>query len=248
MRRTERKLLVFAAVLMLTAAAGPQVWALTAQEIGDAVIDELDNATDYEATVAVDYDDPEVSDMSGGTLKWKRNSGTWMTKFVLGSPYSGEIKTDGTNGYNITEADGTLWWVTIANGEDYVRADYGTDMVNMERILAAETWSKASGTETVNSIECYKIYCDDYEVWVDTATVKKVIRVKAYDSSSRIDYQLDYDDYSEVENTAQIPSTVVIKQYDDDETEVGEATYAFSSIDINENISDTEFEASYPEE
>lgn len=224
----------------------PKVWALTAQEIADSVIDELNNVSDYTATVDIDYDRALISDMSGGSLQWKRSSGNWKTKMVMGSPYNGEVRTDGTTGFNVWDKNGELYYFTLSNGEDWVRANWGTDMFNMERILDAETWTKDANTHTISSVTCYRIYTSDYEVYIDEATVKKVIRVKAYDTSSKIDYQLDYSDYSNVESTAQLPGTIEVKKYNDPEELFWTATNTFSDVNINEGLSDSLFSIKSP--
>ncbi len=222
-------------------------FALTAQEIADSVIDELDNVTDYTASVDVDWDDAGTSDMSDGCLQWKRNSGLWMSKMVMGPPYAGEVRTDGSTGFNVWDRYNQLSYCSVSEGEEFVRSYWGVDMFNMERILAQESWSKDSGTETVNSVTCYRLYSTDYEVWIDTATVTRVIRVKAYDSSANLDYQLDYSDYSDVESTAQLPATIYVQKYDDEEELECAGTYCLSDVDINEGLNASLFDIESPD-
>lgn len=245
MKRLRRQLAVAFGLLGMLAVMPSPAWALTAQEIVDSVIDELDNVTDYEATVAIDFDDEERDDMSGGTLQWKRSSGTWKTKSVDGSPYTWMYISDGT-WWNAGDTEVELTHIADkADGDFALRYRNGSDMFNMENILDNETWTKASGTETVNSVSCYKVYTTksdtNYEVWIDESTTKKVIRVKATDSDDDLQWQLDYSDYSDVESTAQLPATIVTKYYLDDTLEMT-ATYTFSSIDINEGLADSVFE------
>lgn len=246
---TQRSRCYVGLVVMLAAVVVvfcPKVWALTAQEIADSVIDELNNVSDYTATVDIDYDDAETRDMSGGSVQWKRSSGYGKAKVVLGSPYSGEVRTDGTTGFNIWDKNGDLVYIPLSNGMEWVRANWGTDMFNMETILDAETWTKDANTHTINSVTCYRIYTSDYEVYIDEGTVKKVIRVKAYDTSSNIDYQLDYSDYSNVENTAQLPGTIEVKSYNDQAGLVLTTTYTVSDVNINEGLSDSLFSIKSP--
>jgi outer membrane lipoprotein-sorting protein len=226
--------------------------AITAQEIVDSVIDNLNNVTDYQAGVDVDFDNPNIDDMTDGSLQWKRSSGTWKTKMVEGSPYTLTHISNGS-GWNIIDSEedeGTYEYISQGGYEQIVRYRFGTDMFNMENILDDESWTKADSTETVNSVECYKVYttkdANDYEVWVDTATVKKVIRTKATDEFGDIQWQLDYSDYSNVESTAQLPATIVTKRYDPNEAVWLTSTYSFSDININENLSDSIFNINTP--
>jgi hypothetical protein len=170
--------------------------ALTAQEIVDSVVDNLDNVSDYEASCDIDYDDAGVSDSTDNAFQWKRSGSVFMSKTVLGSPYNGEIRTDGTTGYNIWDIDDYLSYATIANGDAWVREAFGTDLLNMEKILSEESWTKDGNTYSVNSVQCYRLYNSSYEVWIDVSTVTKVIRTKAYDGGAKLDYQVDYSDYS----------------------------------------------------
>jgi outer membrane lipoprotein-sorting protein len=226
--------------------------AITAQEIVDSVIDNLNNVTDYQAGVDVDYDDPNVDDATDSSLQWKRSSGNWKSKMVSGSPYEMTYVSNGS-GWNLTHPDkenGGYWYFSQEDYEDIIRYHVGTDMFNMENILNDESWTKADSTETVNSVECYKVYttkdANDYSVWIDTATVKKVIRTEATDENDDLQWQLNYSDYSNVENTAQLPATIVTKRYDPNEAVWLTSTYTFSDININENLSDSIFNINTP--
>ena len=220
--------------------------AATAQEIVDSVIDELNNVSDYTATLAADYDNSELDDMTGGSLQWKRNSTTWKTKIVSGSPYTCTYKCDGTV-WNMLDSDdpvGTTVVAAKAHGDTYTRFNFAFDMFNMENILDNETWTKDDNTATVNSVVCYRVYTtkDDtnYEVWIDEATMKKVIRVKATDEDDDLEWQLDYSNYSNVENTAQLAGTIVTKHYANDTLGLT-TTYTFSSVNINEGLANSIF-------
>lgn len=240
-----KKKCIFAlALLSMLGIYSSQTQAVTAQDIADAVIDELDAVSDYTATVDIDYNDVSLSDMTGGSLQWKRNSGSWKVKMVMGSPYSGNITTDGV-GYNVTDVNDTLHWASLSNGKTFVRDNYGVDMFNMENILSDETWTR-DANETVNSIECYKIYTtksdSNYEVWVDIATMERIIRVEATDGNDNSQWQLDYSSYSLIENTAQLPATITTKYYGNGLI----STHSLSSININENLSDSIFSIESP--
>lgn len=227
--------------------------AITAQEIVDSVIDELDNVTDYSAGVDIDYSDPNVDDMTDGSLQWKRSSGSWKSKMVNGSPYEMTYISNGS-GWNIIHADGgdNFWYFSQGDYEDVIRYHAGTDMFNMENILNEESWTKAAPNETVNGVECYKVYTtkDDsnYSVWIDTATVEKVIRAEATDENDDLQWQLNYSDYSDVESTAQLPATIVTKRYDWNEVLWSTSTYTFDSINLNEGLSDSIFDIIVPPE
>lgn len=59
----------------------------------------LDNVSNYEASVDVDFDDAELDDMSGGTLQEKRHAGYRpRVKLVEDSPYADTYITDGKAG------------------------------------------------------------------------------------------------------------------------------------------------------
>lgn len=230
--------------------------AMTAQEIVDSVIDELGNVTDYQASIDIDFSDPnrDRSDTTDGSLQWKRSSGNWKSKMVDGSPYTRTYISNGS-GWNIIDSEedeGTYDYLSQEDYEKVIRYHYGTGMFNMENILNDETWTKADPNETVNSVECYKVYTtkDDsnYEVWIDTATVKKVIRVEATDEVDYLQWQLNYSDYSTVESTAWLPATIVTKRYDPNEAVWLTSTYSFSDIDINEGLSDSIFDITVPPE
>lgn len=218
--------------------------AQTAQEIADSVIDELDNVTDYTATVDIDYDDEDIDDMTDGSLQWKRNSGTWMTKIVDGTPYTRTNVCNGIVWNGTIDGDDRIFVLTKTDGDEGLRHASGGDMFNMESILDNETWSKDPNTDTINSVSCYRIYTtkgsNNYEVWVDVATMTKVIRVKATDGNDDLQWQLDYSDYSDVESTAMLPATIVTKHYINDVL-VLTATYSFADIDINEGLLDSIF-------
>ncbi|MCX5769220.1 MAG: DUF4292 domain-containing protein [Candidatus Hydrogenedentes bacterium] len=222
-------------------------WALTAQEIVNSVIDELNNVNDYTASVDVDFA-TTFSDMTDGTIQWKRSGSTFKQKMVQGSPYDRTYVTDGSNWNIEVENDKTLY-MPLADGLTYVRFNSAADLFNMERVLGTETWTKDASTYTVNSVSCYRIYTTkantNYQVWIDVATVKKVIKVKATDESNNLQWELDYNSYSSVESTAQLPAQIVTKAYEDGGV-ILTATYDFSSVNINESLSDSIFSISAP--
>jgi outer membrane lipoprotein-sorting protein len=234
-----------AAVALIAGAAAP-AWGLTAQEIADSVIDELNNVSDYTASLEVDYDDEGINDMTDGCLQWKRNSGAWKTKNVDGSPYTCTWKCDGTvwNALD-SSAPNDLYVMSKEAGDKYLRYRSAGDMFNMENILAAESWSKDANTETVNGVSCYRLYTSksntNYEVWIDEATATKVIRVKATDEDDDLHWRLDYSDYSDIEGTAELPATIVTTFYFGGDPELT-VTYSFTDIDINEGLDDSIFE------
>jgi len=241
-----RRCLAIPFTLVVLGLVAAPAMALTAQEIADSVIDELDNVSDYTATVDVDYDDVDYDDMTDGTLQLKRNGGTWKTRNVDGTPNTCTVICDGTVWNRTdTEEPNAVTLATKADGDSAVRYLSAGDLFNMENVLTSETWSKDAGTETVNSVSCYRLYTtkDDtnFEVWIDVSTVTKVIRVKVTDLDDDLRWRLDYSDYSDVENTAQLPATIVTTLYDDD-TPTLTVTYSLSDIDINEGLSDTLFE------
>lgn len=248
---TQGLTICLASAIVIMAGTSP-VQALTAQEIADSVIDELDNVSDYTASVDVDYDDEDIDDMTDGSLQWKRSSGTWKTTNVDGSPYTCTYVCDGSV-WNMTDSndqDEGTWILSKADGDLCLRYRSAGDMFNMENILKDETWSKDASTETVNSVSCYRLYTTksdtNYEVWIDEATTTKVIRVKVTDFDDDLQWQLDYSDYSDVESTAQLPATIVTKWYEDDNLELT-VTYSFSDVDINEGLSDSIFECEHLE-
>ncbi|MBN1980076.1 MAG: hypothetical protein JW795_00985 [Chitinivibrionales bacterium] len=224
--------------------------AYTAQEIVNSVVDELDNVNDCSASIDVDYDDPEVYDMTDGTLQWKIGSGVQMSKMVLGTPYSGTFTVNG-EGMNILDKYDKLHYYNLEATKTTLRYRYGTDLFNVIEILEDETWTKDPTTDTINDIECYKVYTtkndSNYEVWIDTSSMKKVIRVKTTDYDNDLHWQVDYDDYSNVESTAQLPATVVMKLYYAGNI-VMSMTYTFSDIDINEGLSSSIFNVTTNEE
>lgn len=243
MKRLQLQFCTCAVLALMLFVGTSQVQAVTAQEIVDSVIDELDNASDYKATADVDFDDVSWDDMSDGDVKMKRRNGHPKVRFVDGSPYTWTYRTNGTTGYNYV-ISGTTYYHTMSQGDNWIRDNHGSDLFDMEYFLDTESWTKADSNETINSIECYKVYTtkDDsnYEVWIDTATMEKVIRVRTTDENDDLQWQVDYSQYSDVENTAQLPARIVIRHYDN-ETEDYKATCDFSSIDINSNISDSYF-------
>ncbi|MFA5863794.1 MAG: hypothetical protein WC975_03815 [Phycisphaerae bacterium] len=227
--------------------------AYTAQEIVDSVIDELDNVADYQATVDADFSIAVIDDMSGGTIKWKRNSGTWKTSILGGSPYTyNKSICDGT-GYNIYDNSSdpnSFYYVSVSGQAPFIRGQTAADMFNMEKILGVETWSRDNDTVTVNNVSCYHVYTskssDNYEVWIDEATRTKVIRSKwIAGGDDPHSWVLDYSDYTDVENTAQFPGTIVATRYDDSAEEYS-ITWTFSDININESLADSIFQIQTP--
>ncbi len=215
-----------------------------AQEIVDSVVDELDNVTDYSATVFNGVNIPLIRDMLAGRLQWKRASGNWKSKMQEGMPYSKIHITDGVSWKCIDEKGNVDYYSNAVYGS-YIRSAYGTDMFNMENILSNETWAKDPSTVTINGVLCYRVYTtkenENYEVWIDEATRTKVIRVTATDEIDQLLWQLDYGDYSDVENTAWLPGKVVAKRYLEDMTVQFVSTYRFSNVDINSGLSDAIF-------
>lgn len=215
-----------------------------AQEIVDSVVDELDNVTDYSATVFNGVNIPIIRDMLGGRLQWKRNSGNWKCKMEEGKPYSAIHITDGLSWKCIDNKSNVDYYSNAVYGH-YIRSTYGTDMFNMENILSNETWAKDPSTVTINSVLCYRVYTtkenENYEVWIDEATRTKVIRVTATDEIDQLLWQLEYGDYSDVEDTAWLPGKVVTKRYLEDMTVQFVSTYRFSNVDINSGLSDAIF-------
>ncbi len=249
-KQGKRGLLALAVAALLCLGTSP-AWALTAQEIADSVIDELDNVNDYTASVDADFSDATIDDMTDGSFQWKRATGEkFKVKMSQGSPYT-EVHTTDASNWNFDngltgESMEVEYW-SYADGLVRIRFDSGADLFSAERILDDETWTKAASTETVNSVSCYKLYTtkDDsnYEVWIDEATVTKVIRVKATNADDVLEWQLDYSDYSDVEATAQLPATITAKAYDDDGTTVlWTVAHSFDSVDINEGLADSIFE------
>ena len=216
----------------------------SAQEIVDSVVDELDNVTDYSATVFNGINIPIIRDMLAGRLQWKRASGNWKGKMQEGMPYSKIHITDGVS-WKCINNKGNVDYYSNAIYGSYIRSAYGTDMFNMENILSNETWAKDPSTVTINGVLCYRVYTtkenENYEVWIDEATRTKVIRVTATDEIDQLLWQLDYGDYSDVENTAWLPGKVVTKRYLEDMTVQFVSTYRFSNIDINSGLSDAIF-------
>ena len=243
-----QRCMFFILVLLVASVHVPEAVAVTAAEIVASLTDNLDNVSDYTASVDIDYDHVGMTDMTDGSLQWKRSGGNWKSKMVVGTGYSGDLITDGV-GWNFHDRDDVLTWANLANGGPWVRDSFGTDMFNMENILDDETWTKATGTETVNSVDCYKVYTtksdSNYEVWADTATMDKVIRTKATDESDDLQWQLDYSSYSNVEGSAQLAATIVTKLYEDEDLKLT-TTYDFSSVDIDEGLSDSIFAIESP--
>ncbi|MFA5863961.1 MAG: hypothetical protein WC975_04660 [Phycisphaerae bacterium] len=229
--------------------------AYTAQEIVNSVIDELDNVADYQATVDADFSPAVIDDMTGGTIKWKRNSGTWKTKILGGSPYTYNKSICNGTGYNIYDNasdPNAFYYITVSAYAPIIRGQTAADMFNMEQILAAETWSKDNDTVTVNNVSCYRVYTskesDNYEVWIDEATRTKVIRSKWIDGGDGpVTWILDYSDYTNVENTAQLPGTIFATLYVG-ATEQYSITWTISDIDINESLSDSIFVIDEPQQ
>ncbi len=243
MKRLQLQFCSCAVLALMLFVCTSQVQAVTAQEIVDSVIDELDNASDYQATVDVDFDDVSRNDMSDGEVKIKRTGSHPKVRFEDGSPYTWNYITDGTTGYNYV-ISGTTYYHTMSQGDNWIRDNHGSDLCDMEYFLGTESWTKAASTDSINSTECYKVYTtkghSNYEVWIDTYSMEKVIRVRTTDENDDLQWQVDYSQYTDVENTAQLPARIVIRHYDN-ETEDYKATCDFSSIDINGNISDSYF-------
>lgn len=218
--------------------------AYRAQGIVSSVIDELDNVTDYSATVSSGIDIAIIRDMLAGRLQWKRSSGNWKCKVVEGMPYSAIHITDGVS-WKHRDNKGRVEYYSNDTYGPYIRSAYGTDMFNMENILSSETWAKDPGAVTIDGVSCYRVYTtkenSNYEVWIDEATRTKVIRVTATDAIDQLQWQMDYGDYSNVENTAQLPGKIVAKRYREDMTIGFACTYRFSNVDINSGLPDSIF-------
>jgi hypothetical protein len=244
MKRLQLQYFTCAALALVLFVGTSQVQAVTAQQIVDSVIDELDNASDYQGTVDIDWEDVSRDDMSGGDLKMKRTDSRPKFRFIDGTNYTWTHRTDGSTGYNYVISEVT-YYHTLSQGISWYRDNEGSDLWDMEYFLGTESWTKADSNDTINSIECYKVYTtkDDsnYEVWIDTANMEKVIRVKATDENDSLQWQIDYSDYLDVESTALLPTTILMIHYDETETENARATCSFSDIDINESISDSYF-------
>lgn len=246
MNRLRLKFYVLAMSALTLVLCTTPVQAHTAQQIVDSVIDELDNVSDYTPSVDVDYDDASIDDMTDGSLQWKRNSQTWKSKMVAGSPYSDTYVTDG-DAWNIHKGSGYTYYFEKDDYDPMIRVRFGTDMFNMENILDTESWSVAGSTEYINNVECYMLYTggpDTYNVWIDYQTTTQVIRVKSYVLYDTLQWQLDYSSYSNVENTAQLPAEIVTKRYFSGQLHLT-STYSFSEIDINEGLSNSIFDLDF---
>src|SRR4051794_3002472 len=102
---------------------------LTAQQIADSVVAELSKVSDLQCTVDVDYSDASLNDMSGGVLKWKKSNGAMLVSFAFNAPYDGRIWCDGTN-WNWESNQQHLVWMPAADGQDWVRENWGLDLLH----------------------------------------------------------------------------------------------------------------------
>jgi hypothetical protein len=235
------------AALMLASPA----MALTAQQIADNVVAELDNVSDYTASYDLEFADVAWEDETGGSIRWKRTvSGEWKHKILQGSPEDTTFKGDGSGKWNILDPDfpaGTVYQYAGAARAvlNQLDSQLAVRMWYMEDILDDNSWTPTTpATETVNSVSCYKILSGDYKVWVDVATTEKVIRAERYVGST-IKWRVDYTNYSDVESTAQLPATIRLEEFVSGVSD-WVATYTLSSIDINASTADSVFTINTP--
>ncbi len=217
-------------------------FAYTAQEIIDSAVDEMNDVTDYTADADMDCSDTTIADQTGCSIQWKRAS-DWKMKYVEGTPGTRAFWTDGTNKWNLTDSAESFDYVyyNATSGFGLHVHDKGaTYLLSPERAIDSETgWTKQESTETINTVECYKIYTDDYVVWIDVSTRTKVMKVQEKDTSGNLVWSIEYEDYSSIEGV-QLPQTITADRYSGGSVDYT-LTYDISSIDINETLSDSIF-------
>lgn len=166
----------------------------------DATMD-MTATADYDFGIWTSYDIwniPSFNDMDNAT-----------TKLSLGRKFriegtGGDVRTaisNGTTNWLDTNGDGTFVQKSCTSYE--LKGGAIGWLPNIKQILANNTWTLAPAEETVNGVLCRKIYCADFNVWVDTATLTKVMKIE--DSST--DYTV-CSGYTYVSNKAYVPSTM----------------------------------------
>ena len=241
-------LMAAAGVVLLSSTSA---MAYTASEIVATAVDNLDNISDYSASVDAANDTTQVTEMSGATLQWKRASGLQKMYVATGTPFTAIIVTDGTawNTWDTTSqysrSEYQLYYASDSGMTESTHGQVAWDFFDTLAVLSNHTWSLDDNTYTVNSVECYRLYCTGYEVWIDTATRTKVVRLKEYDASSVLLWQMDYSDYSNVQSIAQVPATIKTSKYDGGVLQ-WTADYSFTDITLNQSLSDNVFAVTGP--
>jgi hypothetical protein len=159
-------------VMLVTARTG-QAIGLNGQGVVNSVVAELNKVLDFEASVDVDSSD--IPDMSGSWIAWKGNK----TRISPGCPYQGEWRTDGSV-WNVVNTHGREIAINDNRILEYVKSRWGLGYLQPIDVLSerGDSWQlDESDTFMVNSVECWRIFSENIEVWVDTEKVNRVIRL-----------------------------------------------------------------------
>jgi len=191
------------------------------------------NIGDVDGIADIYYTDYEVCDDED----WNEDYDDATLKSAE-TDYKVRLEASGTDERKVV-SDGTDVWVQKISGSDYYCQDSTISV--KERLndwawlVDNNTWSFADpSTESVNGIPCWHLNSTDYDMWVDTATDTKVIKVN-YNSGQETNYML-FETYSYLESKAYMYDTAT--HYKGNGTEVVD----YSTIDIDASLPSSTWE------
>lgn len=155
-----------------------------------------------------------------------------MTKFRFDGTGI-DVRKIRTNGIAVWyDYDGQGWntsaYATWINDKD---TDYknSNEIFDFSGMIDDNTWTLV-GTESVSGINCYKISSSAFDMWVDTATKTKVIKVV---NKNEVNEYAIITSWTFVEGTAYVPTAV--SYYYGTTTR----TTTLSSVSINDSLPDS---------
>lgn len=145
-----------------------------------------------------------------------------------------KIRSNGTTIWH--DYDGSGWDTTaysawITDSDSHYKND--ASIFDFNSVIDDNTWTLEGGTETISGIECYKITSTNYDMWVDTATKTKTIKI--VNNNEDTEYAI-LTGWSEIESTAYIADTIDYYYNSDSKTTT------LSDISINDSLPSSTWE------
>lgn len=162
----------------------------------------------------------------------------WVDATYKSDPGNDKIRMEGTGAdTRLYLCDGTYNWASKSGSDpfdgDSFSASAEDRMYNFAWLVDNNTWSFGNpNQQTVNGVVCWHLTSTNYNMWVDTATQKKVMRSCDNSSSDAVLFS----GYSYLESTAYMYDDATFYPYGG-----GTQQTELYSIDIDATVSDSEF-------
>ena len=227
------KTFLMAAVLPLL--ANSAVYAVDVDDITDALYNNYNDVNDFTVDMVCDSTN-NVHDVSASDFYYKKAASSKF-RVDISQPDNELIRCDGTNvkidfedtwtkTYFVTNDNSNIGWISRMFRE--------TDVL---WILANNTFTLAGSNFTVNGVTCRKIYCSDYDIFVDESQYAKIIRIdRKVNGNMARRYNLG--EYTFSESTAWMWTSIVAS--DAGGTETYDIDY--SNLTINDSLNDSLFQ------